>query len=346
MFETTLLDSVSEQSPVLTGRHRIISMFSGSTVIIAAWEMLPLIAYGAGTEATLAYSLALGAGAAAQALMICYVHAESRRLGLSRIVWLAATLAGSAAGFMAFLIHTARRTGDWRRAAMPLATTIEVAVLGVLLLIPLICTQALDLRNLPERMTPPPPPPGIRIIAVVHERSGGPVPSMAQDGRFIAPPRIPDRIADIIDAAPLPPGPDIGMPGGDRDIAGVPDGVFHSILTNASRNDPPPEISPRRAKPIERRVVGGDVQAAKLVNAPKPEYPTLAKVARVQGTVRLEAIIGTDGRVQDLQVISGHPMLVKAAMEAVSQWRYQPTLLNGVPVEVQTEINVNFILGE
>jgi len=92
--------------------------------------------------------------------------------------------------------------------------------------------------------------------------------------------------------------------------------------------------------------VGGDVQAAKLINAPKPEYPTLAKVARVQGTVRLEAIIGADGRVQNLQVISGHPMLVKAALDAVALWLYQPTLLNGEPVEVQTEINVNFILGE
>ena len=69
-------------------------------------------------------------------------------------------------------------------------------------------------------------------------------------------------------------------------------------------------------------------------------------MARVQGTVRLEAVINTEGTVESLRVVSGPPLLVKAAFEAVSQWRYQPTLLNGEPVEVTTEIEVNFTLGE
>jgi len=77
-----------------------------------------------------------------------------------------------------------------------------------------------------------------------------------------------------------------------------------------------------------------------------PDYPPLARMARVQGTVRLEAVISTDGRIQNLRVLTGHPLLVNAALEAVARWRYQPTLLNGEPVEVVTEIDVNFTLAE
>jgi protein TonB len=87
------------------------------------------------------------------------------------------------------------------------------------------------------------------------------------------------------------------------------------------------------------------VEQAKLIFKPTPEYPPLAKVARIQGVVRLEAIISRDGTVQDLKVMSGHPLLVKSALEAVQRWRYQPTLLNGEPVEIITEIDVNFTLA-
>jgi protein TonB len=88
------------------------------------------------------------------------------------------------------------------------------------------------------------------------------------------------------------------------------------------------------------------VESAKLIFAPKPEYPPLAKMARIQGTVRLDATISKDGTIQDLKVISGHPLLVRAALDAVQRWRYQPTLLNGDSVEVATEIDVNFTLAE
>lgn len=97
----------------------------------------------------------------------------------------------------------------------------------------------------------------------------------------------------------------------------------------------------------ENRVaVGGRLQSAKLIFHPAPAYPPLAKAARIQGTVRMYAVIGTDGTVEELDAMSGHPLLIKAAMDAVEQWRYQPTLLNGVPVQVATEIDVNFTLGQ
>ena len=92
--------------------------------------------------------------------------------------------------------------------------------------------------------------------------------------------------------------------------------------------------------------VGGDKQQAMLVSQPRPVYPPLAKQARVQGTVSLQAIIGPDGHVQNLTVISGHPLLVQAALDAVKDWVYKPTLLNGNPVTVVTVIDVNFTLSE
>jgi protein TonB len=88
------------------------------------------------------------------------------------------------------------------------------------------------------------------------------------------------------------------------------------------------------------------VEQAKLIFHPNPEYPPLAKMARIQGTVRLEAVISENGTIQDLKAVSGHPLLVKAAVDAVSRWRYQPTLLNGEPVQVVTEVDVNFTLSE
>ena len=105
---------------------------------------------------------------------------------------------------------------------------------------------------------------------------------------------------------------------------------------------PPPPSDPN----TRRITIGGNVQQAKLISQPRPEYPALAKQARISGVVHLQALIGVDGAVKNLQVISGHPLLIPAAMEAVRQWTYQQTLLNGDPVEVLTQIDVNFTLSE
>ena len=84
---------------------------------------------------------------------------------------------------------------------------------------------------------------------------------------------------------------------------------------------------------------------ANLVHRVQPAYPPLARAARIQGTVVLQAIISKNGTIQNLQVLNGHPMLVRAAIDAVQQWRYRPYFLNGEPVEVETQITVNFILS-
>ena len=88
------------------------------------------------------------------------------------------------------------------------------------------------------------------------------------------------------------------------------------------------------------------MSAARLIYQLKPEYPTLARMARIEGDVEFEAVISKAGTIEELKVLKGHPLLVQAALDAVRQWRYQPTLLNGEPVEVMTEITVNFRLSE
>jgi TonB family protein len=114
-----------------------------------------------------------------------------------------------------------------------------------------------------------------------------------------------------------------------------PDGIDLSIFLPGAREG---VLGPKRVR------VGGNVQSMMVVQSPPPKYPPLAKQARVQGTVELSTSIGKDGRVTDVQVISGHPLLTPAAVEAVKEWEYKPTLLNGEPVEVLTQVDVNFTL--
>jgi TonB family protein len=108
----------------------------------------------------------------------------------------------------------------------------------------------------------------------------------------------------------------------------------------------PSQVPTKSADGTKRITIGGNVQQAKLVSQPTPIYPPLAKQARIQGVVHLQTVIAKDGTVADLQVISGHPLLVPAALDAVRNWVYQQTLLNGEPVEVMTQIDVNFTLSD
>ncbi len=105
--------------------------------------------------------------------------------------------------------------------------------------------------------------------------------------------------------------------------------------------EPPPP-----ANGMKRINIGGNVQSSKLVSQARPAYPPLAKQARISGVVKLQAVINADGTMKNLAVISGHPLLIPAALEAVRQWVYAPTLLNGDPVEVLTQIDVNFTLSD
>ena len=140
------------------------------------------------------------------------------------------------------------------------------------------------------------------------------------------------------------------------EVAGAQDSLL-SALRQAGRNSKPAATSntmvapkgeggnPAAGNKTYKHVrVPGEKEAARIVFQPLPEYPPLAMRARVQGVIRLEALIGPDGSVEELKVISGHPLLIQSAMDAVSKWRYQPLQVKGEPVEVETEIDVNYVL--
>jgi len=108
---------------------------------------------------------------------------------------------------------------------------------------------------------------------------------------------------------------------------------------------PPKNKAEDHPAPPQRITVGGVVEEANLIHRVIPSYPTLARQARAEGTVVLSAVISKEGRIQQLTVVRGSPLLITAAMEAVRQWVYRPTTLNGLPVEVETQIEVRFVLS-
>ncbi len=120
--------------------------------------------------------------------------------------------------------------------------------------------------------------------------------------------------------------------------------VFTPVADQAPPPPPPPQADNAQVQPMRIRV-GGAVQARNLEHEVTPEYPPLARQARIQGTVRFMVVVGKEGTVQNMQLVSGHPLLVAAAQDAIRQWRYRPTLLNGNPVEVTTQVDLNFLLG-
>jgi protein TonB len=172
-------------------------------------------------------------------------------------------------------------------------------------------------------------------------------PRQFDAGKLLAPKSIPKDIANIKEED-LPPPSSAGVVGGiPGGVPGGAGGVMGGILGSVpnAAPPPPPPVVKKEAGP-QRIRVGGNVQAANLIRKVTPVYPPLAKQARIQGTVRFTAIIGKDGTIQNLQLVSGHPLLVESARQAVTQWQYKPTLLNGEPVEVVTQIDVNFTLSQ
>ncbi len=226
----------------------------------------------------------------------------------------------------------------------------QILAIGIAILIPMIYFDALPKTQLTALFTaPPPPPPPPPPPAAAPVKMIKVIPRQFDAGRLMAPKAIPKDIAMIKEEELPPPSASAGVVGGVP--GGVPGGtaggVIGGIIGAVPTAAPPPPPPVEQKKPTVQRIrVGGQVQQANLIRQPKPIYPPLAKQARIQGVVRFNAIIGKDGTIQNLQLISGHPLLVPAAEEAVKQWLYRPTLLNGEPVEVATVIDVNFTLSQ
>jgi protein TonB len=211
---------------------------------------------------------------------------------------------------------------------------VQISVLSLLILIPLIYTQALPkamLSTLLVAPPPPPPPPPPPVKTIVK-----PVARLIQSGKLIQPRAIPKDVA-VFKEAEIP--PDIVN---NTNETGVFGGIPGQGLTGGDGPVLPPP--PKAAAPA-RIKQGGAVTAASIISQTQPAYPPLARQARIQGTVVLHAIIDKQGKVAQMEVVSGHPLLVQSAMEAVKQWRYKPTQLNGESVEVDTTIQVTFTMG-
>jgi protein TonB len=163
-------------------------------------------------------------------------------------------------------------------------------------------------------------------------------------GELTQPTRIPDR-ARIVDPAEAPRISGVPYPGVVGAMPGIPHGVIDSIGSRVPPPKPPEPAVKAPEPPATGPVhVSSSLQAARLIRRVEPIYPQLARQARISGQVRLRAMISADGAVDQLTVLSGHPLLIRAAVDAVSQWRYRPTMLSGRATPVATEIEVNFVL--
>jgi protein TonB len=215
--------------------------------------------------------------------------------------------------------------------------TLQATVTAILLVIPLIRPTALPfLKPLatPVMLAPPPgAPPIAHSHAIEH-----PAESNLAHGILIMPPTIPRHIRDIqVESGP----PQVALSGPyvfGSTSAGDPNGIPYSFGNSGAIPVPaPPAVAhpPRVSHMME----------GNLIRRVQPTYPPSARSARIQGQVVLSAIISKEGTIENLRVVAGHPMLVHAAVEAVSQWRYRPYILNSEPVEVETQITVNFSLS-
>lgn len=217
----------------------------------------------------------------------------------------------------------------------------QIAAVGVLLLVPLLYHDVLPEVKLPMllpvALAPPVPPTEHKTVKSAAHATR---PSV-----FRTPFRLPTTIPALTpvteSAAAYVDAPTPGIEASFRTDAPLP---LPQARVLPQPTPPPTAPAPKPPTKPTQLPVGGDVQAAKIVTRVIPAYPIQARQARIAGTVKLIGVIAKDGTVQKLQVVSGHPYLVRAALDAVRQWVYRPTLLNGEPVEVIAPIDVIFTL--
>ena len=235
------------------------------------------------------------------------------------------------------LIESGGKLKTSRGRTTTFSFVLEAIIIGVMVLIPLIFTEALPKAQLMMSLVapppPPPPPPPPAAVRVVKQ-----VQTDIVNGQLRTPTKIPKKV-EIIKEEEAPP-PSMGVVGGVP--GGVPGGQMNGVIGGIISNAP--MAVPKVATPQRVRVSAGVTQGM-VLHKVQPSYPPLARTARVQGSVILAAVIGKDGTIQNLHVISGHPLLTQAALDAVRQWRYRPYILNGEPVEVDTQVTVNFTLS-
>lgn len=234
------------------------------------------------------------------------------------------------------LIESGGKLKTKRGRTSTFAFVIQAIIIGFMVLIPLLFTEALPKTQLMTFLVapppPPPPPPPPAAVKIVKQ-----VQTDIINGQLRTPTKIPKKV-EMIKEEEAPP-PSMGVVGGVP--GGVPGGSMGGVMGSIIGGTPVavPKVAVQRVR------VSQGVTQGMVIHRVNPTYPPLARTARVQGAVVLAAIIGKDGTIQNLHVVSGHPLLTQSALEAVKQWRYKPYILNGEPVEVDTQITVNFTLS-
>lgn len=235
------------------------------------------------------------------------------------------------------LIESGNRLKTKRGRTTTVSFILEAIVIGVLVLIPLLFTEALPKAQLMMALVapppPPPPPPPPAEVHVVKQ-----VQTDIINGQLRTPTKIPKKV-EMIKEEEAPPPMMAGVVGGVP--GGVPGGQMGGVMGSIIGSSAP---MPKVATPQRIRVSQGVVSGLKIREV-KPVYPAIAKTARVSGNVVLQAEISKEGTIENLRVISGPPLLIQSALEAVKQWRYRPYILNGEPVEVETTVTVVFSLA-
>jgi periplasmic protein TonB len=217
---------------------------------------------------------------------------------------------------------------------------LQAVAAGVLLLLPLLYTQGLPQLQLISALVAPTPPPAPPAPGPARNARAN-TSDLSSQGQMIAPRFVPREILHV-DELSAPPPVDLGgmsVPGGTGNSM-ARNGVLDSIGRELSAIVPLPPPTPSTHPPRVSRMMEGN-----LIYRVQPQYPPLARQARVQGVVVLHATISREGKIENLQVVSGHPLLVQSAINAVLQWRYRPYFLNNEPVEVETQVTVNFTLS-
>jgi len=221
----------------------------------------------------------------------------------------------------------------------------HVALIGGPILAGLYFTDTLNLQAYYKTMIvgppPPPPPPPAPAMAAMKTP---PKRVFINQGKLMAPTYIPQRVAEIKEAPMAPDGFGVegGVPGGvpGGQMGGVIGGI---VAANANMNAPVPPSSSGPKAPVR---VGGKVRAPKGVYTPAPNYPVIARQTKIQGTVVIDAVLDESGRVIEARIVSGHPLLIQAALDTVKEWRYEPSYLNNQPISVALIVNVSFVLQQ
>jgi periplasmic protein TonB len=244
--------------------------------------------------------------------------------------------------FREAMLENSRTRPPRRVADFVVSGTLQVLLLLVLLVVPLYFSEAIDFHQLNATLLAPPPPAAAPPPPATSARSVAPKRrALSLAGKLLAPTVIPHQVARLSEepeasdlAVAIAPGD--GVPGGVRggQLGGVPGGGLSGAV--------PPAPTPIDSAPKGPIRAGGKVKAPRLIFAPDPVYPLLARQARVSGAVVIDAVIDTQGNVIEMRTVSGQPILALAAMEALRQWKYEPTILGGQAFPVRLLVTITF----